>query len=157
MCGEGLVVPSTVMLTRDTAMGALPEAGQRRFEDYSLYLALEERGVRFILVKRPLVTWHVDITRPRLSRQITFREADDWLARCGGQVTPKARRALLAREVAPFVAHDGNRTRIVTTVFDAVLSGATSPREGLKSLGKAFLPATTIARLRRLLPRSSFG
>jgi glycosyltransferase involved in cell wall biosynthesis len=157
MCGEGLVVPSTVMLTRATALGALPEPGQRRFEDYSLYLALEERSVRFVLVEQPLVVWHVDITRPRLSREVTFGEAAGWLDSWGDRVTAKARRAFLAREVAPFAPRDGNRIKVVRTIGAAVLSGSTSPREGLKSIGKAFLPASAVARLRRLLPRSRFG
>jgi len=157
MRGEGLVVPSTVMVTRNAALGTFAEPGQRRFEDYSLYLALEERGFRFVLVEQPLVVWHVDVTRPRLSRTVTFAEATAWLETWGDRVTPNARRAFLAREVAPFVPLHGNRLKIVTTIGVAVLSGATSLREGVKSLGKAFLPTPTVARLRRLLPRSRFG
>jgi len=157
MCGEGLIVPSSVMLTRTAALAALPEPGQRRFEDYSLYLSLEARGFRFVLVEDPLVVWHVDITRPRLSRTVTFSEAEDWLDDWNEHVTPKARRAFLAREVAPFVPRQGNRWKIAATVGTAVVSGSTSPREGLKSVAKAVLPASAVIRLRRLLPRSKFG
>src|SRR5262249_23365445 len=157
MCGEGLIVPSSVLLTRTAALAALPEAGQRRFEDYSLYLSLEERGFRFVLVEEPLVVWHVDVTRPRLSRTVTFSEAEDWLDDWNERVTLKARRAFLAREGAPFVSRRGNRWKIATTVGTAVVSGSTSPREGLKSVAKALLPASAVFRLRRLLPRSRFG
>src|SRR5262245_20260478 len=157
MCGEGLIVPSSVMVDRAAVLEALPESGQRRFEDYSLYFALQRRGFLFVLVETPLVIWHVDITRPRLSRTITFREAEAWLDDWKEQVTTKARRAFLAREVAPFVSRPGNRWRIAATVGTAVFTGSTSPREGLKSAAKAVLPASAVHRLRRLMPRSRFG
>jgi glycosyltransferase involved in cell wall biosynthesis len=157
MCGEGLVVPSAVMVTRTTALGTFAKPGQRRFEDYSLYLALGELGFRFVLVEQPLVVWHVDVTRPRLSRMASREEASDWLDSWKSQVTPRARRAFLAREIAPFLPASGNRLWILRAIGAAVFSRSISPREGLKSLSKAVLPPSLVVRLRRLLPRSRFG
>lgn len=156
MCGEGLIVPSAVMLTRSAALDALPSIGQRRFEDYSLYLLLEERRFRFVLVQQPLVVWHVDIMRPRLSRVVSLAEATGWLDSWEPRVTPKARRAFLAREIAPFLTGPGARRQMVKTITAAVLSDSISLREGLNSVLKAVLPPSTIVRLRRLLPRSRF-
>ena len=157
MCGEGVITPSSVMLPRVSAGGALFDPGQRRFEDYTLYLRLEQRGFRFVLVEQPLVTWHVDITRPRLSRTVGRQEATEWLDSWESRITPRARRAFLAREVAPFLPAKGNRWWILRTICDAVFSGSISLQEGLKSLLKALLPPSAVLRLRRLLPRSRFG
>ncbi len=157
MCGEGVIAPSSVMISRTAAADTLFDPGQRRFEDYTLYLRLEQRGFRFHLVEQPLVVWHVDITRPRLSRTVGLREATEWLDSWESRITPRARRAFLAREVAPFLPAKGNRWRILRTICAAVFSRSISLREGLKSLLKALLPPSAVLRLRRLLPRSRFG
>ena len=157
MCGEGVIAPSSVMIPRAAAGDTLFDPGQRRFEDYTLYLRLEQRGFRFHLVEQPLVVWHVDITRPRLSRTVGLREATEWLDSWESRITPRARRAFLAREVAPFLPAKGNRWRILRTICAAVFSRSISLREGLKSLLKALLPPSAVLRLRRLLPRSRFG
>jgi glycosyltransferase involved in cell wall biosynthesis len=158
LCGEGIIAPSSVMISRAAAAGeALFDAGQRRFEDYTLYLRLDQRGFRFQLVDKPLVVWHVDITRPRLSRTVGREEATEWLDSWESRITPRARRAFLAREVAPFLPATGNRWWILRTICTAVVSGSISVKEGLKSLFKALLPPSAIVRLRRLLPRSRFG
>ena len=157
LCGEGVIAPSSVMIARSAAGDELFDPGQRRFEDYTLYLRLEQRGFRFQLVEQPLVVWHVDITRPRLSRMVGLQEATEWLDSWESRITPRARRAFLAREVAPFLPAKGNRWMILRTIGAAVFSRSISLREGLKSLLKALLPPSAVLRLRRLLPRSRFG
>ena len=156
MCGEGAMPIHSVMVARDLVQSALFTPGQRTQEDYSWLLRLEAQGVRFEFLPRPLVVWHVDMRRPRLSRATSFEAAGRWLDSCGTLVTPKAREAFLAREIAPFVDPRPSRL-VVRTVLIAVRSGSISVTEGLKALMKAFLPASAVYRMRQLLPRSRFG
>jgi glycosyltransferase involved in cell wall biosynthesis len=157
MCGEGAMPIHAVMVTRELIAETMFAPKQRRFEDYSWLLRLEGQGVRFVLIDRPLVVWHVQMRRARLSRVVSFEHADEWLDSCGAAITPKARKAFLARETAPFVDHRRNRLRIVRTIATAVASGSISVAEGVKSILKAFLPTGALYRLRHLLPRSRFG
>lgn len=157
MCGEGGLPIHAVMLTSEFARNNLFAPGQRRLEDYSWLLRLEERDARFVLIEEPLVVWHVDINRFRLSRSITFEQAYEWLEACGSAVTPKARQAFLAREVAPFVDPRGNHLKVVRMICGAVVSRSISRVEGAKALLKATLPPKALHRLRRVFRRDRFG
>ena len=157
MCGHGALPIHAVMVTRKLLQDTTFVPGERRFEDYSWLLRLEARGVRFVLVEQPLIVWHVELTRTRLSRDVTFEQATGWLDSLGDVVTPRARRAFLAREVAPFAEKRGNKARIARTISGAILSRSISLPEGGKVLLKASLPPSTLYHLRHLLPRSRFG
>ena len=157
MCGEGLMPPSAIMLTRELASTNLFPSGQRRLEDYSWLLRLEAEGISFLLIQQPLVVWNVEIERPRLSRSMGFDLAYEWLESCGASVTPRARRAFLAREVTPYVDPRGTRLRASWTILVAVVSRSISASEGLKAMLKTHLNRTTLVRLRRRFPRKRFG
>jgi glycosyltransferase involved in cell wall biosynthesis len=157
MCGDGALPIHAVMVTRSLLLETMFEARERRFEDYTWLLRLEARGVRFTLVKQPLIVWHVELRRNRLSRIVTFDQALGWLESMADAVTPRARRAFLAREIAPFAGKSGSRTTVARTIAAAVLSRSISPAEGGKAVLKRSLPPSALHRLRRHLPRSRFG
>jgi hypothetical protein len=157
MCGEGALPIHSVMVTRKLIQDTMFAPGERRFEDYSWLLGLEARGVKFVLLERPLIVWHAELRRTRLSRSISFEEAGRWLDSRGPAVTPRARKAFLAREVAPFVEKRGSRARIARAIAVAVFTGSMPLSEGFKSVLKATLPPSMLYQLRRLLPRSRFG
>jgi glycosyl transferase family 2 len=157
MCGEGALPIHSLMVTRKLVQETMFASGERRFEDYSWLLGLEARGVKFVLLERPLIVWHAELRRTRLSRSISFEEAGRWLDSQGPAVTPPARRAFLAREVAPFVEKRGNRARIARAILAAVLTRSMPLSEGCKGVLKATLPPSMLYQLRRILPRSRFG
>jgi glycosyltransferase involved in cell wall biosynthesis len=157
MRGEGALPIHALMVTRRLLSNTMFAAGERRFEDYTWLLRLEARGVRFVLVERALIIWHVELGRKRLSRVVTFDQALEWLDAMGDAVTPRARRAFLAREVAPFVPKRGSRRRIARTIGSAVVSRSISLPEAGKTVLKTSLRSSTLYQLRRVLRRSSFG
>ena len=157
MCGQGALPIHAVMVTRRLLLNTMFRAGDRRLEDYTWFLRLEARGVRFALIERPLIVWHVELGRKRLSRLVTFELALEWLDSMGDAVTTKARKAFLAREVVPFVPKRGNRRRIARTIGSAVLSRSISLPEAGKTVLKTSLRSSTLYQLRRVLPRSRFG
>lgn len=157
MCGEGLIIPSCVIVARSQVVETPFEVGRRRLEDYSWFLELERRGVRFELLRQPLVVWHVEMKRDRLSHVVSFDEADQWLAQWQDEITPRARRAFLAREIAPFVTHPRNRLRGARAIIAAIATRSLTATEALKAVVKFVLPLPALFRLRYIFPRRRFG
>jgi hypothetical protein len=158
MCGVGLLHPITVMIPRRLLLETpFPSQGLSRYEDQNVWLALERQGVRFVLVPEPLAVWHADLRRTRMTTTNQFLEQGTaWLDQFGPQVTLKARRGFLAREIAPYLG-EGKRLVALRTIAIAIFTGAVPLSVGLRNLAKAVLPPSAVISLRHVFPRSRFG
>jgi glycosyltransferase involved in cell wall biosynthesis len=158
MCGEGLLHPNTVMISRPLiAATPFPTQAISRLEDQNVWLALEEKGVTFVFVKQALAVWHADLERSSLTTaEQSLERGIAWLDQFGPRVTKKARRGFLAHDVAPYL---GRRHTLfaVRTIVVALVTRAIPIGVGLRSLGKTLLPHSAIISLRRVFTRSRFG
>jgi glycosyltransferase involved in cell wall biosynthesis len=118
--GEGFIQTSTIMAPTGLFRRVPFTPGLRRFQelDWSLR-CLERDGVGLMYAPEPLVIWHADENRPRISFDSPWRPSFDWLKESRSRMTPRAY-AALAMSVVSSVAAPTRDPR----VFAAVLGEA---------------------------------
>ncbi len=91
--GDGLVLPSTVLTTKELLLQIPFNADLPRHNDvdWLLRAALVE-GVKIVFVPdaEPLIVWHIDSNRLRISSSSDWRYSLGWIERSRSQVTPRA-------------------------------------------------------------------
>jgi glycosyltransferase involved in cell wall biosynthesis len=110
--GDGFIQTSTI-LARTELFRRVPFADKlRRLQelDWSLR-CLELDGVGLLYATEPLVTWHADENRPRVSFDSPWRETFEWLRESRSRVTPRAY-AALAMSVVSSMAATSNDPRV---------------------------------------------
>jgi len=123
--GEGFIQTSTIMAPTELFRRVPFTPGLRRFQelDWSLRcLALD--GVGLVYAPDPLVVWHADEHRPRISgADSPWRQSFDWLKDSRSRMTPRAY-AALAMSVVSSVAAPTRDPRVFATVLrEAVRHG----------------------------------
>jgi glycosyltransferase involved in cell wall biosynthesis len=91
--GDGLVLPSTVLTTKDLMLRVPFRADLPRHNDVDWLLrATAIEGVRVVVVAdpEPLGIWHMDTNRPRISNTSDWRYSLGWIEANRGLVTPRA-------------------------------------------------------------------
>jgi len=91
--GDGMVLPSTVLTTRDLTLRVPFRADLPRHNDIDWLLrATAIEGVRVVFVDdpEPLAIWHVDTDRARISNTADWRYSLRWIKENRGRVTPHA-------------------------------------------------------------------
>jgi len=91
--GEGLVLPSTVLTTKDLMLRVPFRADLPRHNDVDWLLrATAVEGVRIVFVANPepLVIWHIETNRPRISNTSDWRYSLGWIEANRGLATPRA-------------------------------------------------------------------
>jgi glycosyltransferase involved in cell wall biosynthesis len=103
--GDGFIQTSTIM-ARTELLARVPFTdGLRRLQelDWSLR-CLELAGVGLVYADEPLVIWHADEDRARVSSDAPWRESIAWLEQSRHRVTPRAYAALATSVVASMAA-----------------------------------------------------
>ena len=91
--GDGLVLPSTVLTTKDLLLRVPFRADLPRHHDVDWLLrATASEGVRILFVAdpEPLALWHIEANRPRISNTSDWRYSLGWIEENCGLVTPRA-------------------------------------------------------------------
>jgi glycosyltransferase involved in cell wall biosynthesis len=91
--GDGLVLPSTVLTTKDLMLRVPFRADLPRHNDVDWLLratAIEGVRVVFVADPEPLGIWHMDTNRPRISNTSDWRYSLGWIEANRGLVTPRA-------------------------------------------------------------------
>ncbi len=103
--GEGFIQTSTIMAPT-ALLRRVPFAPDlRRLQELDWGLrALSEDGVDLVIADEPLVVWHADEDRPRISFNAPWREMFDWLRRTRPLVTRRAYAALAMSVVSAMAA-----------------------------------------------------
>jgi hypothetical protein len=91
--GDGLVLPSTVLTTKDLMLRLPFRADLPRHNDVDWLLratAIEGVRVMFVADPEPLAIWHIETNRPRISNTSDWRYSLGWIEANRGLVTPRA-------------------------------------------------------------------
>src|ERR1035438_10409615 len=91
--GDGLVLPSTVLTTKDLMLRVPFRADLPRHNDVDWLLratAIEGVRVVFVADPEPLAIWHIETNRPRISNTSDWRYSLRWIEANRGLVTPRA-------------------------------------------------------------------
>jgi glycosyltransferase involved in cell wall biosynthesis len=91
--GEGLVLPSTVLTTRNLLLRVPFRSDLPRHNDVDWLLratAVESVAVVFVPDREPLAIWHIEGNRPRISNTADWQYSLGWMKANRGMVTPRA-------------------------------------------------------------------
>ena len=126
--GDGFIQTSTIMAPT-TLLAEVPfTVGLRRMQelDWSLR-CLELDGVGLVYADQPLVVWHADENRKRISSDSPWRESIEWLKESRGRVTPRAYAALAMSSVASVAVTSGSPKVFVGLLGEALRHGKPGP------------------------------
>jgi len=91
--GEGLILTSTVLTTKDLMLRVPFRADLPRHNDVDWLLratAIEGVRVVFVADPEPWAIWHIETNRPRISNTSDWRYSLGWIEANRGLVTPRA-------------------------------------------------------------------
>jgi glycosyltransferase involved in cell wall biosynthesis len=110
--GDGFIQTSTIMAPTELLRRVPFTAGLRRLQelDWSLR-CLQLDGVGLLYAPEPLVVWHADENRSRVSFDAPWRQSLEWLEETRPRVTPRAY-AALAMSVVSSMAATSNDPRV---------------------------------------------
>ena len=91
--GEGLILPSTILTTKDLLVRVPFRTELPRHNDVDWLLraaALEGVQVAFVAEPEPLVVWNIETNRARISNTFDWRYSVRWIRESRTLVTPRA-------------------------------------------------------------------
>ncbi len=108
--GDGLVLPSTVLTTKDLLLQVPFRADLPRHNDVDWLLratAVEGAKVLFVSDPEPLVIWNIETNRPRISNTGDWRYSLGWMQENRRLVTPVAYASFLLIWASSTAAREG--------------------------------------------------
>jgi glycosyltransferase involved in cell wall biosynthesis len=115
--GDGFIQTSTIMAPTELLRRVPFAVGLRRLQELDWTIrALSHDGVGLIVAAEPLVVWHQDENRPRLSLHSPWEESLEWLRRSRPLFTPRAY-AAVAMSVVSSMAAPTRSARVFRTLL----------------------------------------
>ena len=106
--GDGFIQTSTIMAPTELLRRVPFAVGLRRLQELDWTLrALREEGTGIVMADEPLVVWHTDEDRPRVSFDAPWREQLEWIRRSRDLFTPRAYAALIMSVISAMAAPTG--------------------------------------------------
>jgi glycosyltransferase involved in cell wall biosynthesis len=103
--GDGFIQTSTIMAPTELLRRVPFAAGVPRMQELDWTLrALNVAGTELLFAEEPLVLWHQDEDRPRISFEPKWQESLEWLRRSRPLVTPRAYAAITMSVVSSMAA-----------------------------------------------------
>jgi glycosyltransferase involved in cell wall biosynthesis len=103
--GDGFIQTSTIMAPTELLRRIPFDAGVPRMQELDWTLrALGHDGVDLLIADEPLVIWHQDEDRPRISLSSPWQEQLEWLRRSRPLLTPRAYAAVTMSTVSSMAA-----------------------------------------------------
>jgi len=103
--GEGFIQTSTIMAPTELLRMVPFTRGLRRIQELDWTIrALAEEGVDLVMADEPLVIWHQDEDRPRITFQSPWEQQLEWLRRSRPLLTERAYAALAMSIVSSMAA-----------------------------------------------------
>lgn len=137
--GEGMLATPTIMAPRQLLLDVPMRENGEIHEDFSWFLDLQERGVRFSVVLEPLVVVHAPPARESLSRGEQWQTSLRWAKDRRRQLGPRAFSAFCLTEVARTARRQAG-VAAFTKILLSALSGRPSPYELARYLYIWLLP-----------------
>jgi glycosyltransferase involved in cell wall biosynthesis len=107
--GDGFIQTSTIMAPTELLVRVPFAVGVPRMQELDWALrALDHEGVGLVYATEPLVIWHTDEDRPRVSQDASWREQLEWLRGLRPLFTRRAYAAMLMSMISSMAAstHD---------------------------------------------------
>jgi glycosyltransferase involved in cell wall biosynthesis len=122
--GDGFIQTSTIMAPTELLRRVPFTSGLRRLQELDWTLrCLEIEGVGLVYAPEPLVVWHADENRPRVSFDSPWRQSFDWLKESRSRVTPRAYAALAMSVVSSMAAPTRDPRVFAAVLREAVRHG----------------------------------
>jgi len=103
--GEGFIQTSTIFAPTELLRRVPFGVGVRRMQELDWTLrALDHEDVDLVFAVEPLVLWHTDEDRPRVSHDSPWQESLDWLRRSRRLMTPRAYSAITMSVISSMAA-----------------------------------------------------
>jgi len=152
---EGLIHTSSLLLSRQLAETTPFPVGQKKHEDWDVFLRLEERKVGWLFIDRPLAVWHNE-PRPGRLTNLSYHPSLKWLKEHESMLSARARSGFMLKEVAtPLIRSEQRRAYAFWLILAAVMYGAVGPADGLRAMARAALPKSVRLKAKKLLKPST--
>jgi glycosyltransferase involved in cell wall biosynthesis len=107
--GDGFIQTSTIMAPTDLVRRVPFAVGLRRLQELDWTLrALRQEGTGVLMAAEPLVIWHTDEDRPRVSFDAPWQQSLDWIKASRQNFTPRAYAALMMSVISAMAAPTHN-------------------------------------------------
>ena len=147
--GDGLVQTST-LLTRAALFAAVPFRSGQRYVDQDWLLRacrVDGAAVAFAGMPEPLVVWHMEAERERISNHDDWRFSLDWIRARRDLVTPRAYAAFLLTLASASGARQGDRAAFAVLLLEAFRKGKPGLVEILGHVANFLVPGGFKQRL----------
>jgi glycosyltransferase involved in cell wall biosynthesis len=127
--GEGLILPSTLLVPRELLGAVRFRHRGTAFEGSDWLLRAAQRegvGVEFVATPEPLVIWRCEQTRPRMSNSRKWRDSLAWVHTEAALLTPRARAGFILGRVSFETRSAGHTSAIWQLPWEAFRSGRPS-------------------------------
>jgi glycosyltransferase involved in cell wall biosynthesis len=152
--GDGFIQTSTIMAPTDLLRRVPFTVGLRRLQELDwTFRALAIEGVDLVYPAEPLVIWHQDEDRPRLTFQSPWQQSIEWLDRMRPLITPRAYAALAMSVIASMAAPTHRLDLFRSILRDVRRYGQARPVDYVTYAQVWLLPPTLRRRLRDMILR----
>jgi glycosyltransferase involved in cell wall biosynthesis len=152
--GDGFIQTSTIMAPTELLRRVPFAVGLRRLQELDWTLrALQEDGTGLVMAAEPLVIWHTDENRPRVSFDSPWPEMLEWIRASRPLFTPRAYAALTMSVISAMAAPTRSAKAFLTLLREAHAYG----RPGLLDYVTFCQIWLIPARLRRIVRDVALG
>lgn len=149
--GEALLQTSTLLARRSLLMD-VPFRGLKKHQDWDWVLrAAHHPGVALVIVPEPLAIWHIEETRPSLSRSEDWRWSLQWASDNHALFTPKAYAAFCLTVVGASGANVHSLASAAAVLRESIRATAPRIRDLMLFAGFWLVPPAMRRTVRRLL------
>ncbi|MGD1919378.1 MAG: glycosyltransferase family 2 protein [Pleurocapsa sp.] len=99
--GGGEILTSTLLVSRTLAVEHLFQVGLPKHQDLDFVLRLGYTEAKFVFLPEILTIWHNEARSDRVSRLRNYRLSQDWIASHQSQISEKAYKGFILKELAP--------------------------------------------------------
>ena len=155
LCGnDGLIQTSSVMLSHELAIAYPFPTDQTIFEDWDLFLRLDNDGVKWLYLDQPLIHWHNDAREDRLTS--SQHDGSVWLEEHKRYLSKQARLGFSMNGIVyPLMRSRQKKLYTLKLLFFAFLGNEIPITQFLKYSIKIFTPPALIKQLKALNPLRS--
>lgn len=156
--GDGFIQTSTILAPTELLRRVPFADGLRRMQELDWTIrALDHAGVDLIYAAEPLVIWHTDENRPRISHASPWQDSLAWVRRSRPLLTPRAYAAVIMSVVSSMAAPTRSGRVFWTLLREARRYGRPGPLDYLAFMQIWMLPPGLRHRIRDLILRRRGG
>jgi glycosyltransferase involved in cell wall biosynthesis len=150
--GDGFIQTSTIMAPTELLRRVPFTVGLRRMQELDWTIrALSQEGVDLLMADEPLVIWHTDEDRPRVTFDTSWQDQLEWLRRSRPLLTPKAYAAVAMSVISSMAAPTRSTVAFRALLQEARQHGDPGPIDYLTFLQIWLIPEQRRRQVRDLI------